>query len=155
MPDSSWLAFNSTPCLVYHLVYKSNQRSAFVLFDTFSLGSLTLRNRMVMAPMTRNRAIGNVPNDLMATYYAQRAGIGLIVTEGVSPSPNGLGYARIRGIFTAEHVKGWQKTTSAVHDRCGRIFVQLMHTGRPRTSTTCRPVLAWSRPSRRRSPLSL
>ena len=101
-----------------------------MLFDTFSLGSLTLRNRMVMAPMTRNRAIGNVPNDLMATYYAQRAGIGLIVTEGVSPSPNGLGYARIRGIFTAEHVKGWQKTTSAVHDRGGRIFVQLMHTGR-------------------------
>jgi len=85
---------------------------------------------MVMAPMTRNRAIGNVPNDLMATYYAQRAGIGLIVTEGVSPSPNGLGYARIRGIFTAEHVKGWQKTTSAFHDRGGRIFVQLMHTGR-------------------------
>ena len=62
-----------------------------MLFDTFSLGSLTLRNRMVMAPMTRNRAVGNVPNDLMATYYAQRAGIGLIVTEGVSPSPNGLG----------------------------------------------------------------
>ena len=101
-----------------------------MLFDTFSLGSITLRNRMVMAPMTRNRAIGNVPNDLMAAYYAQRAGIGLIVTEGVSPSPDGLGYARIPGIFNAEQVAGWKKTTAAVHAQGGRIFIQFMHTGR-------------------------
>jgi N-ethylmaleimide reductase len=101
-----------------------------VLFDTFSLGSVTLRNRMVMSPMTRNRAIGNVPNDLMATYYAQRAGIGLIVTEGVSPSPNGLGYARIPGLFNAGQVEGWKKTTAAVHELGGHIFVQFMHTGR-------------------------
>jgi N-ethylmaleimide reductase len=85
---------------------------------------------MVMAPMTRSRAIGNVPNDLMATYYAQRASIGLIVTEGVSPSPNGLGYARIPGLFTAEQVDGWKKTTSAVRERGSHIFAQFMHTGR-------------------------
>ncbi|MGC4081942.1 MAG: alkene reductase [Vicinamibacterales bacterium] len=101
-----------------------------MLFDTFSLGPLTLRNRIVMAPMTRNRAPGNVANDLMATYYAQRASIGLIVTEGTSPSPNGLGYARIPGLFTAEHVEGWRKVTDAVHAQGGHIVVQFMHTGR-------------------------
>jgi N-ethylmaleimide reductase len=101
-----------------------------VLFDPFSLGPITLQNRMVMAPMTRNRAIGNVPNDLMATYYAQRARIGLIVTEGVSPSPNGLGYARIPGLFNADQVQAWQKVTSAVHQQGGHIFAQFMHTGR-------------------------
>lgn len=83
-----------------------------------------------MSPMTRCRAIGNVPNDLMATYYGQRADAGLIVTEGTSPSPNGLGYARIPGIFSQEQIDGWKKITKAVHDRDGKIFVQLMHTGR-------------------------
>jgi len=83
-----------------------------------------------MSPMTRSRAIGNVPNDLMAEYYQQRSGAGLIVTEGVSPSPNGLGYARIPGIFSEEQVEGWKKTTSAVHANGGKIFIQLMHTGR-------------------------
>lgn len=70
------------------------------LFSTYRLGDLRLKNRIVMAPMTRSRAVRNVPNDLMATYYAQRTGAGLIVTEGVSPSPNGLGYARIPGSST-------------------------------------------------------
>jgi len=83
-----------------------------------------------MAPMTRCRAIGNVANELMATYYEQRAGAGLIITEGTSPSPNGLGYARIPGIFTQQQVEGWKITTSAVHEKGGKIFVQLMHTGR-------------------------
>jgi N-ethylmaleimide reductase len=100
------------------------------LFAPVSLGSLSLANRIVMAPMTRSRAVGNLPNALMATYYRARAGAGLIVTEGTSPSPNGLGYARIPGLFTAEQAQGWRHVTDAVHDAHGRIFVQLMHTGR-------------------------
>ncbi len=101
-----------------------------MLFDPFSYRSHPFRNRCVMAPMTRSRAIGNVPNALMAEYYAQRAGAGLIITEGTSPSPNGLGYARIPGLFDAAQVQGWRGVTDAVHARGGRMFVQLMHTGR-------------------------
>lgn len=101
------------------------------LRSTFSLGDLTLKNRAVMSPMTRSRAIGNVPNDLMAEYYGQRADdAGLIITEGTSPSPNGLGYARIPGLFSEAQVAGWKKVTDAVHAKGGRIFAQLMHTGR-------------------------
>jgi len=83
-----------------------------------------------MSPMTRCRAIGNVPNDLMAEYYSQRAGAGLIITEATSPSPNGLGYARMPGVYSAEQVEGWKKITSAVHGKGGKIFLQIMHTGR-------------------------
>ena len=101
-----------------------------VLFSPTELGSLQLKNRMVMAPMTRSRAVDNLPNDLMAKYYAMRAEAGLIITEGVSPSPNGLGYARIPGLFSAAQVQGWRKVTDAVHAADGKIFVQLMHTGR-------------------------
>jgi N-ethylmaleimide reductase len=101
-----------------------------LLYSPTKLGSLTLQNRFVMSPMTRNRAPANVPNDLMAQYYAQRGSAGLIVTEGTSPSPNGLGYPRIPGIFSAEQVAGWKKVTGAVHPKGARIFVQLMHTGR-------------------------
>ena len=100
------------------------------LFSKYDLGSNELKNRIVMAPMTRSRAIGNIPNDLMATYYGQRAGAGLIVTEGTSPSPNGLGYCRIPGLYNQSHVEGWKKVTDAVHEQGGKIFVQLMHTGR-------------------------
>jgi N-ethylmaleimide reductase len=100
------------------------------LFSPYTLGETTLKNRMVMAPMTRSRAEGNVPNDLMAEYYGQRAGAGLIITEGTSPSPNGLGYARIPGIFNEAQIVGWKRVTTAVHGAGGRIFVQLMHTGR-------------------------
>lgn len=100
------------------------------LFSKTAVGPLTLQNRLVMAPLTRSRAIGNIPNDLMAEYYGQRAGLGLIITEGTSPSPNGLGYSRIPGIFSAEQVEGWKKVTTAVHARGAKIFVQLMHTGR-------------------------
>src|SRR3990170_4379120 len=99
-------------------------------FTAHSLGSSTLTNRIVMAPMTRSRAIKNKANELMATYYSQRAGAGLIITEGVSPSPNGLGYARIPGIFSQEQVQSWKQVTEAVHANGGKIFVQLMHTGR-------------------------
>lgn len=100
------------------------------LFNPYDLGSLNLSNRIAMAPMTRSRAIKNLPNDIMAKYYGQRASAGLIITEGVSPSPNGLGYARIPGIFSDEQVRAWRTITDAVHDKGGRIFVQLMHTGR-------------------------
>jgi N-ethylmaleimide reductase len=102
----------------------------YKLFQPTQLGSLTLKNHIVMAPMTRCRAIGNVPNELMAEYYAQRARAGLIITEGTAPSPNGLGYARIPGCFSKVQVEGWIKTTSAVHKAGGKIFLQLMHTGR-------------------------
>jgi len=100
------------------------------LFLPARLGTLELKNRLVMAPMTRNRSLGNVPQASVATYYSQRAGAGLIVTEGTSPSPNGLGYTRIPGLFSPEQIKGWQRVTEAVHQRGGHIFVQLMHTGR-------------------------
>lgn len=100
------------------------------LFAPYKLGPYQLSNRLVMAPMTRNRAPGNVPNELMAQYYAQRASAGLIVTEGTAPSPNGLGYARIPGIFSPEQVDGWARVTRSVHAKGGKIFVQLMHTGR-------------------------
>ena len=100
------------------------------LFSSYKLGSRELKNRIVMAPMTRSRAIGNIPNKLMAEYYEQRAGAGLIITEGTSPSPNGLGYSRIPGIYSETQVEGWKRTTDAVHSKSGKIFVQLMHTGR-------------------------
>jgi len=100
------------------------------LLNPYKLGNIDLKNRIVMAPMTRSRAISNVPNDLMAEFYGQRAAAGLIITEGTSPSPNGLGYARIPGIFSGVQVEGWKKTTNAVHAKEGKIFVQLMHTGR-------------------------
>jgi N-ethylmaleimide reductase len=100
------------------------------LFQPTTLGSLRLNNRIVMAPMTRNRSLGNVPGPIVATYYAQRAEAGLIITEGTSPSPNGLGYARIPGLFSAEQVAGWRAVTDAVHAKGGKIFVQLMHCGR-------------------------
>jgi N-ethylmaleimide reductase len=103
---------------------------ALDLFSPYALGRITLANRIVMSPMTRSRALVNVPNELMARYYAQRAEAGLIITEGTSPSPDGLGYSRIPGLFKPEHVAGWKKVTGAVHAAGSRIFVQLMHTGR-------------------------
>lgn len=100
------------------------------LFAPTSLGSLQLKNRIVMAPMTRSRATGNVPNELLEKYYRLRADAGLIITEGTSPSPNGLGYARIPGIYSDAQVQGWRRVTDGVHQAGGKIFVQLMHTGR-------------------------
>ncbi|HUL92343.1 MAG TPA: alkene reductase [Burkholderiales bacterium] len=102
-----------------------------MLFEPFSARSLALRNRLVMSPMTRSRAVDfNTPNALMAEYYGQRATAGLIITEGISPSPNGLGYARIPGLFNDAQVNGWKAVTRAVHAGGGKIFAQLMHTGR-------------------------
>ena len=100
------------------------------LFSPCTFGAIELQNRIVMSPMTRNRAPGNVPNELMAEYYTQRASAGLIITEGTSPSPNGLGYPRIPGMFSSAQVAGWSSVTRAVHAKGGKIFVQLMHTGR-------------------------
>lgn len=102
-----------------------------MLFDPFDLGPFRLENRVVMAPMTRNRATADhTPTPLMATYYGQRSGMGLIITEGTAPSPNGAGYPRIPGIWNHEQAKAWRPVTEAVHQRGGRIVVQLMHTGR-------------------------
>jgi N-ethylmaleimide reductase len=102
-----------------------------MLFDQFDLHGLSLSNRMVMAPMTRNRATAaHVPTPLMREYYEQRASFGLIVTEGTSPSADGLGYARIPGIFSAAQIAAWRPVTTAVHAKEGKIFVQLMHCGR-------------------------
>jgi N-ethylmaleimide reductase len=100
------------------------------LFLPTRLGECQLKNHLVMAPMTRNRSLGNVPQDFAATYYGQRSGAGLIVTEGTSPSANGLGYARIPGLFSPEQKAAWKQVTKAVHEGHGSIFVQLMHTGR-------------------------
>lgn len=102
-----------------------------MLFEPLATPSLRLANRAVMAPMTRSRAVdANTPDALMAEYYGQRATAGLIVTEGTSPSPNGLGYARIPGLFNEAQVRGWKTVTDGVHAKGGKIFVQLMHTGR-------------------------
>lgn len=100
------------------------------IFEPTTLGKIKLKNHFVMAPLTRSRATGNVPNDLMVDYYSQRATAGLIITEGTSTGPNGLGYARIPGIFTEEQKVGWKKVTDAVHVKGGHIFLQMMHTGR-------------------------
>jgi N-ethylmaleimide reductase len=100
------------------------------LYTKAALGPLTLQNRLVMSPMTRNRATDNIPNALMAEYYAQRATAGLIITEGTSPSPNGLGYPRIPGIFSKAQVDGWKGITDAVHAKGAKMFIQLMHCGR-------------------------
>ena len=100
------------------------------LFEPVKLGNIELKNRIVMSPMTRSRSIDNIPGELVATYYAQRAGAGLIVTEGTSPSPNGLGYPRIPGAYSEAQKAGWKAVADAVHAKSGHIFVQLMHTGR-------------------------
>ncbi|NHA14190.1 alkene reductase [Thioalkalivibrio sp. XN279] len=105
-------------------------RADHPLFQPCHLGPLALQNRIVLAPLTRSRAEGNVPNALMAEYYGQRNSAGLLITEGTSPSPNGLGYPRIPGIFSAAQVEGWRAVTAAVHAGGAKIFMQLMHTGR-------------------------
>ena len=101
-----------------------------LLLSKTTLGPLSLQNRLVMCPLTRSRATGNVPNDLMVQYYAQRASAGLIISEGTAPSPNALGYPRIPGIFSAEQVAGWKKITDSVHAGGAKMFIQFMHTGR-------------------------
>lgn len=102
-----------------------------LLFEPFQLGNITLSNRMVMAPLTRNRAeAGNVPGPLTVTYYEQRASLGLIITEATQVSAQAQGYVSTPGLHTPEQIEGWRKVTDAVHAKGGKIFVQLWHTGR-------------------------
>jgi N-ethylmaleimide reductase len=101
------------------------------LLTPFAAGDLTLSNRIVLAPMTRSRALaGNVPNPLAATYYTQRASAGLLITEGTPVSPQGIGYIRTPGLYSPAQVAGWRTITGAVHAAGGRIFAQLWHVGR-------------------------
>jgi 2,4-dienoyl-CoA reductase-like NADH-dependent reductase (Old Yellow Enzyme family) len=104
-----------------------------VLFEPVKIGDLELANRVVMAPLTRSRGTGadnRVPNELIATYYSQRASAGLIISEATAVTPQGVGYARTPGIWSDEQVQGWKKTTSAVHAKGGKIVLQLWHVGR-------------------------
>jgi N-ethylmaleimide reductase len=112
--------------------HKMTQAAADVLFTPIALGSVELANRIVMAPLTRNRATHgtDVPHELNAEYYAQRAGAGLIIAEATQISPSGKGYAFTPGIYSNEQVAGWQLVTAAVHAAGGKIFLQLWHVGR-------------------------
>lgn len=102
------------------------------MFKVFKGHGLETSNRIAMAPMTRSRTSqpGDVPNEMMATYYRQRASAGLIVTEGAPVSAVGRGYSMTPGIYTEEHIEGWKKVTQAVHEEGGKIFIQLWHVGR-------------------------
>src|ERR1700694_1122122 len=101
------------------------------LFEPYKLGPLTLPNRLVMAPLTRNRAVaGLVPNPLAIEYYGQRASAGLLVTEASQVSQQGQGYQDTPGIYSKEQVAGWRKVTNRVHEHGGRIFIQIWHVGR-------------------------
>jgi len=140
------------------------------LLSLYKLGDLRLSNRMVMAPMTRCRAIaGNVPGPLSVTYYGQRASAGLIITEGSQVSPKGVGYDRTPGIYSPDQVEGWKNVTRAVHERGGHIFLQLWHVGRmshpdflggdlpvglPQSRLTKKFILPWGK-RRSRSPVHL
>jgi N-ethylmaleimide reductase len=100
------------------------------LFDPLQVGQISMANRIVMAPLTRNRAPGAVPNALMATYYAQRATAGLIITEATAITPQAQGYADVPGLYSTEQLDGWKQVTHAVHAAGGKIVVQLWHVGR-------------------------
>jgi N-ethylmaleimide reductase len=102
------------------------------LFDPIKIGDLTLNNRIIMAPLTRSRAVGGerVPNALMAEYYVQRASAGLILSEATAVTPQGVGYADTPGIWSDAQVAGWKRVTDAVHAAGGKIFLQLWHVGR-------------------------
>ncbi len=109
------------------------------LFAPLRANGVTFKNRIVMAPMTRSRAIGNLPNQSMAEYYSQRASAGLIITEAIVSSPNGLGYPRIPGIFSEEQTEAWKKITEAVHAKEGLIYAQIAHPGRIGSSINMPP----------------
>jgi len=102
------------------------------MFDPLKVGALELPNRIIMAPLTRARAVGagRVPNNLMVEYYVQRASAGLILSEATAVTPMGVGYADTPGIWSSEQVEGWKRVTEAVHKAGGRIVLQLWHVGR-------------------------
>jgi len=117
------------------------------LFDTFNIGNIVLKNRIIMSPMTRSRGdVQGVPSDMAIEYYRQRAGAGLVITEGTFCSFDGQGYVRTPGICTPEQLQRWQQITQAVHQEGGKIFLQIMHVGRvahplnkPATAKTVAP----------------
>lgn len=111
------------------------------LFEPVQVGELTLPNRFVMAPLTRCRAVGHLPNMLMAEYYAQRASAGLVITECSMVTPETSAFGNDPGIYSAEQVKGWKMTTEAVHEAGGRVFIQIWHAGR-----AAHPLLNGGRP---------
>jgi len=100
------------------------------IFTPFNKNGLQLKNHIVMAPMTRARALHNIPNALMATYYGQRSEAGLIITEATAISPDALGYTRIPAIYTKAHIEGWKLITQRVHQNGSKIFLQIVHSGR-------------------------
>ena len=100
------------------------------LFDPIRVGRMALSNRVAMAPLTRNRSPGAVPPAITATYYAQRASAGLLVTEGTAISHQAQGYADVPGLYAPEQIAGWQRVTAAVHAAGGHIVTQLWHVGR-------------------------
>jgi N-ethylmaleimide reductase len=106
------------------------QSTEFPLLSSYQMGALQLPNRLVMAPLTRNRAVGTTPNALMVEYYKQRATAGLLITEATQISPQGVGYPSTPGIHSPEQVAGWKAVNEAVHQAGGRIFLQLWHVGR-------------------------
>lgn len=109
----------------------SHEEKVSILFNPLKIGDLTLKNRIVMAPMTRSRANElNIQSDIAVTYYEQRATAGLIITEGTQVSQQGVGYINTPGIHTKEQVESWKKVTEAVHNNGGLIFAQLWHVGR-------------------------
>jgi N-ethylmaleimide reductase len=121
-----------SPYRIYNSLYMDLLMTHKSLFTTTQLGPYPLRNRIVLPPLTRSRSSqpGNIPNDLMATYYRQRAGAGFMVTEGTQIEPRGQGYAWTPGIYSPAQIEGWKKVTTAVHDEGGIIFAQLWHVGR-------------------------
>ncbi len=120
---------NSPPSVILWNNYMSQSTK---LLEPYKLGALTLPNRLVMAPLTRNRAVppGMVPSPLAVDYYGQRASAGLLITEASQVSQQGQGYQDTPGIYSKEQVEGWRKVTDRVHERGGRIFIQLWHVGR-------------------------
>ena len=122
------------------------------LFEPTHAGDIALANRIAMAPLTRNRAPDAIPTELTATYYAQRATAGLIISEATAISPEGQGYADVPGLYGTEQLDGWKKVTRAVHEAGGKIVVQLWHVGRISHSSLlpggAAPVSSTSRPAK-------
>src|SRR5262245_46928214 len=124
--------FAGYPTLPSSSTFESPDMSQSKLFEPFKLGPITLPNRLVMAPLTRNRAVppGMVPSPLAVEYYGQRASAGLLITEASQVSQQGQGYQDTPGIYSREQVAAWRKITDRVHERGGRIFIQIWHVGR-------------------------
>lgn len=129
LPEIPFIQHRAQTIIHHHPIYEEFVMKT--MFDPIHVGGYTLKNRVVMAPMTRSRALPDgTPGDLAPLYYGQRAGVGLIISEGTQPSDDGQGYISTPGIYTDAHVAGWKKTAEAVHAKGSRLFIQLMHVGR-------------------------